>query len=1003
MNAKLNWSKRQPHIHWCVVFVCVSGIILTRAIGVSAEEPTAVSDAQEINDVADQVSRPTKALRLPNPREFVLSLDDHGRVPPFNFIGQPWPDVLQWLATLSECSLDWQELPRDYLNLTTQQSHSVEEVRDLLNRHLSARGYTILDRDKVLSVFKIDALDPNLVPKVSEEDLFNRSRYDFVKVTFELPAGVSALEFSVDVKQVLSRNATVVPLISSNRLLVMDTVANLRGLTELLNGERAAQDASFREFVLRNARAELVIDTLYAVLGISSQSDVSRRDLEQQQRERLQTMSQVQERMAQIQERTSGRKLDVRQMFKQGGVQDVHLAFNRRRNSILVNAPPEFMKIIQRAIQAIDVPTDSGIANEGTLAAEGKTVKKYGLKTAPVEMMLQTINEVGGLGPGAEVRGDPSTKSLIVLAEAADHEKVAKLIEQLDGAGRRFEVMPLRRLAADSVAVTVYHLMVGQESGPNNEQHTNSNQANKQLQQAPDAGFRVDADVENNRLLLWADETELKEVRRLLAQLGEVPGERGGQPMVRVLGPFDRSSPEKVLEQVKGAWSSFSENKLIIEDGRQDKASKKAPASKEERRDDNSADHDGKTAADLQVMNEPPTWHRAIANYEAAQTRFADLRVASSAGESGQPPLIVNVTEDGQVILSSPDANALDAFEKLWKIYSPPEARFKVFRLQHVSAYPVWLNLTEYFSEELGESNSKMAVGNENPPEDARAMRMTSSAVGLSQRRKLQIIYDTPSNSILVANASGSQLEEIRQLLEEYDRPAPAKSIKARRTAAIKVRYSSAATIAAALKEVYRDLLSSRDKEFETEDKKLIGTASEAPTIIRYGVEDKQQNASKVTEPVKVRFDGSLSIGVDEGANMLIISAQEELFDSIVDTIEQLDAAIPRQTVKVHAIRGGMSGSALSNALSAALNTPVQMRKSQQSEQVQIQPTNTQQQTVVQPRPKKFEPPKQDSSQSTKKGEIPGSRDSGNARSADGGKSAGKASGADRKNAGTSD
>ena len=64
-----------------------------------------------------------EAARVPDPREFEVKLDDKGRVPPFNFIGQPWPDVMQWLANISKCSLDWQELPNDYLNLTTQRPY----------------------------------------------------------------------------------------------------------------------------------------------------------------------------------------------------------------------------------------------------------------------------------------------------------------------------------------------------------------------------------------------------------------------------------------------------------------------------------------------------------------------------------------------------------------------------------------------------------------------------------------------------------------------------------------------------------------------------------------------------------------------------------------------------------------------------------------------------------------------------------------------------------------
>ncbi len=191
-------------------------------------------DDKEKKEEATSVKRPEKPPRVPDPREFDVKLDKSDRVPPFNFIGQTWPDVLQWLASISSCSLDWQELPNDYLNLTTQKSYRLDEVRDLINRHLHARGYTMLLADGVLSVFKIEKLDPSLVPRISEEELYDRKPYDFVKVSFELPEGMEVDKAKDDVKQVLSPNAKVFPLVTTKRLLVIDAVANQRLVSALL-------------------------------------------------------------------------------------------------------------------------------------------------------------------------------------------------------------------------------------------------------------------------------------------------------------------------------------------------------------------------------------------------------------------------------------------------------------------------------------------------------------------------------------------------------------------------------------------------------------------------------------------------------------------------------------------------------------------------------------------------------------------------------------------------
>ena len=81
------------------------------------------------------VPRPTKPPQPANPDELKVRPDSSGKVR-FNFTGQAWLDVLQWLADISSMSLDWQELPRDYLNLITQRSYTVEEARGVINRHL---------------------------------------------------------------------------------------------------------------------------------------------------------------------------------------------------------------------------------------------------------------------------------------------------------------------------------------------------------------------------------------------------------------------------------------------------------------------------------------------------------------------------------------------------------------------------------------------------------------------------------------------------------------------------------------------------------------------------------------------------------------------------------------------------------------------------------------------------------------------------------------------------
>ena len=126
----------------------------------------------------------------------------------FNFRYQSWPDVLDWLATVSRMSLDWQELPKDFLNLTTQREYTVVATRDLINRHLLARGFTLLENGDVLSVVAIAKLNPAMVPRIQADELDRfaaEQPYKFVKVSLALDWMLAA-DAAEEFKPMLSPN-----------------------------------------------------------------------------------------------------------------------------------------------------------------------------------------------------------------------------------------------------------------------------------------------------------------------------------------------------------------------------------------------------------------------------------------------------------------------------------------------------------------------------------------------------------------------------------------------------------------------------------------------------------------------------------------------------------------------------------------------------------------------------------------------------------------------------
>ena len=267
---------------------------------------------------------------------------------------------MQWVAKLHGFSLDWQEMPADYLNLTTQRADTLAELRDLVNRHLVARGFTMLVKNDVISVFRIADLEPSLVPRVTEDQLFDLPAYDFVKITFDAPRSMDLTRGTDELRRILSPYSRISPLVQTRRVVVMDVAANLLAVSELFNEEREIGGVP-REFVLKYARADKVIETLYVILGINPDQQPQQMEM-QFDRRRIQALTEY-----------ALEGGDVQSLVMGGEQQQpkVYLVHNARRNSVLANAPAEQMRVIEAAVKFLDVPQggEEGFGTAGAASA----------------------------------------------------------------------------------------------------------------------------------------------------------------------------------------------------------------------------------------------------------------------------------------------------------------------------------------------------------------------------------------------------------------------------------------------------------------------------------------------------------------------------------------------------------------------------------------------------------------------------------------------------------
>jgi len=625
----------------------------------------------------------------------------------------------------------------------------------------------------------------------------------------------------------------------------------------------------------------------------------------------------------------------------------VYLAYNRQRNSVIVNAPPDLLKIIEQTIHYLDVPYGDAtpVAEVGATADTQRTMKPYTLQNIDPDKFVSTLEEIGGLSPYAVFKVDDNNRTLFAVAPESDHKKIAAMLRDLDGSGRQLKVIQLRRRPADAVAATINKMMSGQNEKKEERRRpwyyydydygNNDNKKKDTLQ-----GFGCDADIENNQLLVWANDTEMRRVQQFLIELGELPGDKRDQRLVRVIEPSDVKSTPELLKQLQEAWSTSQGNKLII---KVPPEAKKAPKPEEEdKKEKPKSDTPAKPANDRSAWMAPR--NRVAAHFVqlgVSDTKSPAPAPAKQPGKLAAPgdaststanagttpstatpaPVTITVGPDGRLTISSTDPAALDRMEQLIEDLSPPQRRYKVFRLTHIRAFDFYINvLKDFFKDDLDAKGDNEFMGFFFGPRFGKSDDKTGPT--LSKRKKLMLTWDPGSNSIIAANASASQMAEIEQLIAEFDRQAPNDSAEKRRTMPVKINYSKPTVIAAAVKEVYRDLLSSKDKEFDRGDQKEKKGNGERVTIIDYAPSMGDSEGDGKPSQLKVGFEGALSLGADDVSGILIVSAQSAIFENIVTMVHELDEqAKPKTTVQVYQTHGLVKADALQKALEKAVGT----------------------------------------------------------------------------------
>ncbi|MEM9587754.1 MAG: secretin N-terminal domain-containing protein, partial [Planctomycetota bacterium] len=631
---------------------------------------------------------------------------------------------------------------------------------------------------------------------------------------------------------------------------------------------------------------------------------------------------------------------------------EISIVANPRQNSIIVRAPVDRIAIAEQFINRIDVASDSMLS----LADLEARFKIYVLKTFDPAKLIEILGEMNILEPSTRIRVDKDRNALIVSGSPADRFVIESLIERLDGAGRSFHVLQLRRLEANEVAESITFLMGKKEDDDKQSSSRRYYYYGYGNDDDDDKGdedeFRVAANTRYRQVLLWANESEMKQVENLLIQLGELPPPGGSKSVRRVVDAAASPETYQYLKRLQEEWSQYSSTPLEIPDADNfkepvvEKVEKTGPTSSDvQELDEEEGDEEKKAPSDSKSTTEDKLAVRGEAK-RASQATTLTAAPADDDGEESNPAeaqirslkefkarfekpepkktpakldgaIQISLDANGNLVLRSDDTEALDKLEGLMMQVAPPRKEYELFQIQHASATFIKMDLEDFFDQEEdsgddGDSFFRWYYGYDDDSGD------DDKPTGLGQGNQLKFVTNIETNTLIVSGATNQQMRSIRELIKLWDVPEEVDTRSMRFAKLTKIRYGKADKIAETVKDAFRDLLSSNDKAFQQrkpQGKGEQGERSKKESSGGSGLADS--SSGRDSGDADFSFKGKLSMGVDEVGNTLLVSAEgESLLNLVIGMIEQLDnAAMPSGEVQVLRLSGDLSGDSLRDAL----------------------------------------------------------------------------------------
>nr|MCU0710340.1 hypothetical protein [Pirellula sp.] len=428
---------------------------------------------------------------------------------PLNFNSTPWSDVLKWLAKEADLSLQTDFYPPGTLTYRDPyRTYTVSQAMDIMNSILLGKGYSLIRYQRALICLDLGAgenaevtrgLIREMVELVPPSQLDQRGEYELCKTVFALQR-LSVEDAEKEVKQLLGPHGSIVPLTSSNQLLVTETAGKLRLIRETIQLSEmpdAGRMSKILVLTLKHMSAEELLSIARPLLGLKDTSNVS---------------------------------------------DDLNISTDAFGAKLFATGSPDKLQKLRDIVLQVDIePEDSATTST---SAEQAVVRSHIVRGSDPQTTMDVLQTQFAGQANINMALDPKSNNIIARATPSDHQIIEDILLTLAGESSDFQVIELDNIDTQAAILTLEKFF-GKQSATKDAKDT-----------AGAKGPIFYGDTLTRRIMVKGTKQEVEQVRELLNKVqASGPTLEGLRNNARFL-PYSGKSADKILDQIDLLWEA---------------------------------------------------------------------------------------------------------------------------------------------------------------------------------------------------------------------------------------------------------------------------------------------------------------------------------------------------------------------------------------------------------------------------------------------------------------